>query len=92
MRDDQKKALKLIKQQILAFVLRHGYRFEGGKNYWTVKHVTWLKCISLGGVLQESLDEYLVTYDYLTDKIERLDQRIEEIAGEERYHRRKMRR
>jgi transposase len=27
----------------------------------------------------------LVTYDYLTDKIERLDQRIEEIAGEERY-------
>jgi transposase len=85
MRDDQKKALKIIKQQILSFVLRHGYRFDGGRNYWTVKHVTWLKSIDLGGVLQESLDEYLVTYDYLTDKIERLDKRIEEIAGEERY-------
>jgi len=85
MRDDQKKALKIIKQQILAFVLRHGYRFEGGKNYWTVKHVTWLKSLDLGGNLQEALDEYLVTLDYLTDKLERLDKRIEELADGERY-------
>jgi len=85
MRDDQKKALKIIKQQILAFVLRHGYRYSGGKNYWTIKHITWLKALEMGGVLQESLDEYLVTYDYLTDKIKRLDNRIEELAEEERY-------
>lgn len=85
MRDDQKKALKGIKQQILAFVLRHGYRFDGGKNYWTGKHVTWLKSLNLGGTLQESLEEYLITYEYLTDKIKRLDRRIEELAGDERY-------
>ena len=85
MRDDQKKALKIIKQQILAMVLRHGCRFEEGRNYWTVKHVTWLKSLDLGGILQESLGEYLITYDYLTDKIERLDKRIEELAGGERY-------
>jgi transposase len=85
MRDDQKKALKIIKQQILALVLRHGYRFEEGKNYWTAKHVTWLKSLDLGGILQESLNEYLVTYDYLSDKIERMDKRIEELAGDERY-------
>jgi transposase len=85
MRHDHKKMLKSIKQQILAFVLRHGYRFDGGKNYWTIKHLTWLKSLDMGGVLQESLDEYLVTYDYLVDKIERLDQRIEELADDERY-------
>ena len=85
MRDDQKKALKVIKQQILAFVLRHGYRFDGGKNYWTGKHVAWLKAIKLSGTLQEALDEYLITYEYLTDKIKRLDGRIEELAGDERY-------
>jgi transposase len=85
MRDDQKKALKIIKQQILAFVLRHGYRFEGGRNYWTGKHLAWLKSLSLGGTLQESLDEYLVTYGYLADKIKRLDKRIEELADDERY-------
>jgi transposase len=85
MRDDQKKALKIIKQQTLSLVLRHGHRFEEGKNYWTIKHVTWLKSLNLGGVLQESLDEYLITYDYLNDKIKRLEQRIEEFAGTERY-------
>lgn len=85
MRDDQKKALKIIKQQILALVLRHGYRFVEGKNYWTQRHVMWLKSLQLGGVLQEGLDEYLVTYDYLVNKIERFDQRIEELAGGERY-------
>jgi len=85
MRDDQKKALKIIKQQILALVLRHGYRFEEGKNYWTQKHVKWLKSLNLGGILQEGLEEYLVTCEYLTDKVERFDKRIEEFAEDERY-------
>jgi len=85
MRDTHKKALKIKKQQILSFVLRHGYRFDGGKNYWTLKHVAWLKSIDMGGVLQESLDEHLITYEYLVNKVERLDQRIEELASFERY-------
>jgi len=85
MRDDKKKLLKITKQQILAFVLRHGYRFSEGRNNWTIKHVEWLKSLKLGGVLQESLTEYLITYAYLTNKIEGLDKRIEELAGGERY-------
>ena len=39
MRDDQKLMLKKIKQQILAFVLRQGKKFEGGKTYWTMAHM-----------------------------------------------------
>lgn len=37
------------------------------------------------GLYQEILTEYLVTYDQLTDKLERLDQRIEELASKEDY-------
>ena len=85
MRDDQKKALKIIKQQILALVLRHGYRFTEGRNYWTMKHIKWLKSLNMDGILQESLDEYLITYEYLSNKIERMDKRIEELAEDERY-------
>ena len=85
MRDSQKKALKAVKQQILALVLRQGKRFDLGKNYWTLKHVGWLRTLDLGGLLQEALEEYLITYDYLTNKIERLDMRIEELAGTEHY-------
>ena len=86
MRYDHKKAHKIIKQQILALVLRQGYRFEEGKNYWTEKHVAWLNSLDLGGVLQEALCEYLVTYENMTDKIERLDKRIEELARGESYY------
>jgi transposase len=32
MRDDQKIALKKVKQQILALVMRQGKRYEGGKS------------------------------------------------------------
>jgi transposase len=85
MRDNQKKALKIIKQQILAMVLRQGHRYELGKNYWTQRHVSWLRTLDMGGILQEALSEYLITYDYLTDKIERLDARIEELASADRY-------
>jgi len=85
MRDDQKKMLKSTKQQILALVLRHGYRFDGSKTNWTIAHIKWLKSLNLAGTLQEALTEYLVTYDYLTDKIARMDKRIEELASDERY-------
>ena len=85
MRADLKKALKIIKQQILAMILRHGYRFSDGKSNWTKVHVAWLKKLNMGGVTQEGLQEYLIVYDYLTNKIERLDQRIEQLAQDERY-------
>lgn len=87
MRDDHKKALKVIKQQILALVLRHGCRFETGRSRWTVAHLKWLHSLKLGGAVQESLDEYLITYEYLVNKLERFDKRIEDLAQGERYAR-----
>ena len=85
MRDDQKLMLKKIKQQILSFILRQGKKFEGGKTYWTIAHLKWLKSLELSGLDKETLSEYLITYDYLVEKIERLDQRIEELASGEKY-------
>lgn len=74
MRDDQKISLKKTKQQILALVLRLGKRFEGGKTYWKQIHMKWLKSLDLGGVFQETLEEYLFTYEYFTQKIERFNE------------------
>ena len=83
MRDDHKLALKKLKQQINAFVLRHGNLYAGTK--WTIKHVTWLKKLELDSMYRETLDEYMVSYEEQEAKIERYDQRIEEIAAEARY-------
>ena len=53
MRDDHKKALKKIKQQIGMFCIRHGYCYEGTK--WTIAHLKWLKKL-------EAKDEEAVKY------------------------------
>lgn len=84
MRDDHKLALKTVKQQILAFCLRHDYRYDG-KKHWTDTHVKWLKALNPESLYKEILDEYLLTYEILNEKIERLDQRIEELASKDDY-------
>lgn len=83
MRDDHKQILKSLKQQINAFVLRHGYQYSGTK--WTIKHVIWLSKLDLDPMYRETLNEYMASYEEQESKIERYDKRIEEIAAEERY-------
>ena len=85
MRDDHKLALKKVKQQILAFCLRHGYSYDGTKNHWTQEHIHWLHTLKVGGLWEEILEEYLLTFEYHTAKLKRLDKRIEELATEEPY-------
>ncbi len=85
MRDDHKLALKKVKQQILAFCLRHNCRYEEGSSKWTQAHLKWLRSLKLDDLYQEILAEYLATYDHLTDKLEHLDRRIEELAQDEDY-------
>ncbi len=82
-RDDHKFALKKLKQQINAFVPRHGHLYSGTK--WTIRHFTWLKKLELDPMYRETLDEYMVSYEEQEAKIERYDNWIEEIASEARY-------
>jgi transposase len=84
MRDDHKLALKKVKQQILAFCLRHNYRYDGN-SYWTAAHIKWLRSLQPEALYKEILDEYLLTYTTLSDKLERLDKRIEELASQDEY-------
>ena len=83
MRDDHKLALKKLKQQINAFVLRHGHQYAGTK--WTIKHLIWLSKLELHPMYRETLNEYMTSYEEQEAKIERYDKRIEEIAAEARY-------
>ena len=45
----------------------------------------WLKALNPEALYKEILEEYLLTYTILSDKLERLDQRIEELASREEY-------
>jgi transposase len=79
-----KKSLKRLKQEIKALVLRHGY-FYDGKSTWTIAYMKWLKTLPMLAILRETLDEYLLQYDNLTDRIARFEDRIVAISHQERY-------
>lgn len=85
MRSDHKVALKKVKQQISAFCLRHNYRYETIRSYWTQSHLSWMRALKPEGFYEEILSEYLSTYDQLTDKLERIDKRIEELISDPDY-------
>lgn len=84
MKEDHTKLLKMVKQQILSLLLRQDCNYDGGST-WTIKHVKWLKTLSLEGMFQETLDEYLVTFEQLSSKIELFDKRISELSLKEEY-------
>ena len=85
MRDDHKLMLKKIKQQINAFCLKHNKIYPGSRSKWTLAFVKWLDCLEFDGYLQDTFNEYMITYRELTDKVERLDAQIEQLADLEEY-------
>lgn len=84
MREDVKLEQKRVKQQIGAFCHRHGFHYNDG-NYWTQKHITWLRSLPVEGYLKETLDGYIRSLDYYTDRINECDIRINEIAETDKY-------
>ena len=44
-----------------------------------------MKKLELSALYREVLDEYMISYEEQTAKIDRLDQRIEELAAQEKY-------
>lgn len=84
MRKDHLEAFKAFKQQILSFCLRHNICYSEGRN-WTERHVEWLLNLELPAMLRETLNEYLITFTQMKEKLARFDEKIEEMANNENY-------
>ena len=85
MREDHRKQLRVIKQQICALTNRHGFKFTETKKYWSAKHLKWLKSLPIEGILKEVFDSYLLSYETVSDRIAQMDKKIEEIAEQDKY-------
>ena len=79
-----KKSFKRIKQMMKALVLRQGYKYEG-KSAWTQAYFQWLQSLEMSDLLRETLNEYLLQYENLQDRIARFEARIVELSSKERY-------
>ena len=65
--------------------MRQGYAYTATKKYWTNQHLAWLQKLDSDGLHKEILEKYLLSYHTLTDRLERIDHRIEELADDARY-------
>lgn len=86
-REDAVEDRERKRHQLSKFLLRHGHRYIGGKQ-WTHGHVKWMKTIHFDDdSLQMVLDEYLLTQTQAEDRVERLTQAVEEKAKAPEYKR-----
>lgn len=85
-RDDVRRARQKARQQILQQLLRHGVVYRDGKHAWTKTHKQWLRRQRLDDPLaQLALEQALTHMEMIDTHLVALDQRLEEIAGDERW-------
>ncbi len=80
-RDDMKGQERKARQQLNAFVLRHGHHWPAGKTRWTQTHYNWLESIKfeqawLQVVLQEYIDAVKAATQRVADMTEQMMQAL----------------
>lgn len=78
-REDAVKALRVARQILLAFLLRHGYRYSG-RSYWSLAHWNWIASIKMPHRAQQIvLQEYVHAVQDLLERVQRLTQQIQDL-------------
>ena len=82
-RDDMKSQERKARQQLNAFVLRHGHHWPRGKTRWTSVHYNWLESIQFDQpYLQIVLQEYIDAVKAATQRVADLtDQLMRALPG-----------
>jgi len=80
-REDMKHLQRQAKQRLLAFLLRHGKRYDGKSN-WTQAHYRWMGEVKFDHPVQQIVfQEYVDTVKAMTKRVEALDKQIESAAA-----------
>lgn len=79
-REDAAKALRVAKQHLLAFLLRHGHRYNG-KTYWSKAFWKWVADIKMPHRAQQiMLQEYVHAVHEQFERVQRLTDQIRELV------------
>jgi len=75
-RDDARHAARKAKQRLLSFLLRHGWRYSGKKN-WTKAHYNWLADIKMPHHAQQvAFQEYVGAIEETNARVLRITKEI----------------
>lgn len=78
-REDAVKALRVARQVLLAFLLRHGHRYSG-KSYWSAAHKNWIAGIKMPHRAQQiALQEYVHSVQEQLERVQRIVRQIQEL-------------
>jgi transposase len=79
-REDMKHLQRQAKQRLLAFLLRHGKRYDGKSN-WTQAHFRWLETVKFEQPVQQIvMQEYIDTVVACGKRVDSLERQIEQAA------------
>jgi transposase len=80
-REDMKHLQRQAKQRLLAFLLRHGKRYDG-KSKWTQAHARWLEGVKFDQPTQQIVfQEYVDTVAALSKRLDALDGHLQSAAS-----------
>ncbi|MGB2985448.1 MAG: IS110 family transposase [Phycisphaerae bacterium] len=83
-RDDARKALHQVRQQLLKFLVQQGVCHEG--NPWTKSHRKWLRGLRLPEpCAQLVLADYVLTVEQAEQRLARLDEQIQALSETAEY-------
>ena len=78
-REDMVKALRVSRQVLLGFLLRHGYRYSG-RSYWSKAHWNWIADIKMPHRAQQIiLQEYVHMVQEQVERVQRMTQQIQDL-------------
>ena len=79
-RGDMKDLERRARQRLLAFLLRHGRRYDGKSN-WTNAHFRWLETVKFEQPVQQIvMQEYIETVLSCSKRVLALEKQIEQVA------------
>ncbi|MCI1209690.1 MAG: IS110 family transposase [Treponema sp.] len=83
LRSSVSKSCKRAKQNLLSFLLSHGFSYSDGVKNWTVKFFSWLKTIHFeSDYLTYCFEEYLSEATRQMQHLDHLDKKLEEIEND----------
>lgn len=79
-REDAVKAQRVVRQELGAFLLRHGFRYTG-KSHWTAVHRRWFAEIKMEHPGQQiTIQEYIDAERSAGERVERLTEQIRQLV------------
>jgi len=81
-RADAKRAERKARQQLNAFLLRHGFPYHG-KSRWSLAHWRWISDIKMDHAAQQfTLQEYIDAVRSGSERIERITEQLRSLIGQ----------